>query len=86
MKRSILCIVGVLSQLTYPTGTKVTRGYSDRGQLATLGYNGTTIDTRAYDDGGRMTSSNYNIGVSKSRTYTNDKVEIRQDIGNFGTL
>ena len=49
-------IVGQISKLTHPDGTEVIRGYSDRGQLATLGYNSTTIDTRPYDDGGRMIS------------------------------
>ena len=65
-------IVGVRSQLTYPDGTQVTHGYSDREQLATLGYNGTTIDTRTYDGGGRMTSSSYSNGVAESRSYNTD--------------
>jgi len=34
------------SKLTYPDGTEVERGYTDRGQLATLAVDSTAIDTR----------------------------------------
>jgi RHS repeat-associated protein len=50
----------------------VTRGYSPRGELATIGYDGDTVDTRTFDDGGRMTSSAYNSGVSEARAYNTD--------------
>ena len=63
---------GRVSKLTYPDGTEVERGYTDRGQLHTVKVDTTTVDTRGYDDGGRMTSSSYNNGVSESRSYNDD--------------
>ncbi len=63
---------GRVSKLTYPDGTEVERGYTDRGELETVKVDATTVDTRGYDDGGRMTSSSYDNGVSESRSYNDD--------------
>ncbi|TWT68231.1 RHS repeat domain-containing protein [Crateriforma conspicua] len=63
---------GQVSELTYPDGTVVDRGYTNRGQLATVAVGATTVNTRTYDNGGRMLTSSYNNGVSETRSYNND--------------
>ena len=61
-----------MSGYVYPDGTNVSRDYTARGQLATVGVGGTTISTRTYDDGGRLSGEVYNNGVSSTRTYNLD--------------
>lgn len=44
------------TQITYPDGSVVARGYTARDQLEQVGYNGNVAASFAYDDGGRRTT------------------------------
>lgn len=55
--------------ITYPTGTQVSRTYTDRNELASVSMGGSNVATRAYDASGRLISTASANGVTESRSY-----------------
>lgn len=58
-----------LTGLTYPTGTAVTRTYTDRNELSGVTMGGSSVATRAYDAGGRLSTTTFGNGLVETRTY-----------------
>src|SRR5690606_36327631 len=61
--------------ITYPDGAVVTRGYTDRNQLESVGHtpsggSAAAIIDRLYDSAGRLSETAYGNSVVETRTYT----------------
>ena len=63
---------GRVAGYVYPSGDRVQRTYTDRGQLATVAVGGNDVSTRTYDAGGRLTDEAYDNGITSTRRYNND--------------
>ena len=60
--------------LTYPDGSIVQRGYTDRNQIFETRYNGALVNTRIYDPGRRLTQSVHGNGVAATLNYRLDNL------------
>jgi RHS repeat-associated protein len=58
-----------LASQTYPTGSVVSRTYTNRHELATVGWNGSAVAARTYDAAGRLTQATAGNGLVETRSH-----------------
>jgi RHS repeat-associated protein len=58
--------------MKFPDGTDLVRGFTSRGQLATLALGSQAIAGYQYDDGGRLATSTLGNGLVETRSYRSD--------------
>lgn len=57
------------TQVTYPGGSTVVEGWTDRNQLASVIYNSASVAVRTYDDGGRLLTTTLGNGLVETRAW-----------------
>ncbi len=71
------------TSITYPDGKVITRSYTDRNQLESVGIQGelTSLMTNVYDAGQREVTRTYGNGLVKATTYRADNLTSNISVG-----